>query len=57
MDADLNNHCSWGVLGGLWKEDWPASVGGLDDLSIPLRCPACRKMHHWQRKDAWIKQD
>jgi hypothetical protein len=26
----------------------------LDDLSIPLRCPACKKVHKWQRKDAWI---
>ena len=29
----------------------------LDDLSIPLRCPACLKMHHWQRKDAWVEGD
>jgi hypothetical protein len=29
----------------------------LDDLSIPLRCPACRKTHHWGLKDAWVKKE
>jgi hypothetical protein len=29
----------------------------LDDLSIPLRCPACQKVHKWQRKDAWIANE
>ena len=24
------------------------------DLKIPIRCPACLKMHNWMRKDAWI---
>jgi hypothetical protein len=28
-----------------------------DDLSIPLRCPACLKVHHWVRKDAWVKRE
>lgn len=22
-------------------------------VPIPLRCPACRKLHKWQRRDAW----
>jgi hypothetical protein len=29
-------------------------LDSLDDLSVPLRCPACMKVHKWQRKDAWI---
>jgi hypothetical protein len=29
----------------------------LDDLLIPLRCPACMKVHKWQRKDAWISDE
>jgi hypothetical protein len=29
----------------------------LDDLSIPLRSPACKKVHKWQRKDAWIANE
>jgi hypothetical protein len=24
------------------------------DLEIPLRCPACLKIHKWRPKDAWI---
>jgi len=24
------------------------------DLEIPLRCPACLKIHNWRRKDAWV---
>ena len=24
------------------------------DLEMPLRCPACLKMHNWRPKDAWI---
>jgi hypothetical protein len=26
----------------------------LGDISIPLRCPACLKVHVWNRKDAWV---
>jgi hypothetical protein len=25
-----------------------------DDLTLPLRCPACRKLHHWKKRDAWV---
>jgi hypothetical protein len=32
-------------------------LDSLDDLSIPLRCPACMKVHKWQRKDAWISDE
>ena len=24
------------------------------NLSIPFRCPACMRLHHWGRKDAWV---
>jgi len=24
-----------------------------DDVSMPLRCPACDKVHEWSGKDAW----
>jgi hypothetical protein len=24
------------------------------NLEIPLRCPACMKVHKWRRKDAWV---
>jgi hypothetical protein len=26
----------------------------LSGIKIPLRCPACLKTHHWERKDAWV---
>jgi hypothetical protein len=28
----------------------------LDTLEFPLtmQCPACRKTHHWTRRDAWV---
>jgi hypothetical protein len=29
----------------------------LDDLSIPRRCPACKKVHKWQSEDAWIANE
>jgi hypothetical protein len=29
-------------------------LDSLGDLSIPLDCPACLKVHKWRRKDAWI---
>jgi hypothetical protein len=27
-----------------------------DNLEIPIRCPACMKVHKWRRKDAWIEK-
>lgn len=41
------------VLTGLKTE--AIKLESLDDLSIPLRCPACLKMHYWERKEAWVK--
>lgn len=29
-------------------------LDSLSDLVIPLRCPACQKLHKWRRKDAWV---
>jgi endogenous inhibitor of DNA gyrase (YacG/DUF329 family) len=31
----------------------------LDALDFPLtmQCPACRKIHKWTRRDAWIDRD
>ena len=29
----------------------------LNDVAIPLRCPACLKMHRWRRKDAWVEPE
>jgi hypothetical protein len=26
----------------------------LPEVSIPLRCPACRNVHKWTPKDAWV---
>jgi len=26
----------------------------LPDIAIPLRCPACKKIHQWKPKDAWV---
>ena len=27
----------------------------LTDIGVPLRCPACKKLHHWKPKDAWVQ--
>jgi len=27
----------------------------IEDLSIPMDCPACLKVHRWQRRDAWVE--
>jgi hypothetical protein len=42
----------WAVPTGLTTE-----MIKLDTLEIPLtmRCPACRQIHQWERKDAWIE--
>ena len=26
------------------------------DLEMPLRCPACLKMHNWMPKEAWVEK-
>ena len=23
-------------------------------IEVPFRCPACRKVHRWRQKDAWV---
>ena len=23
-------------------------------IEVPFRCPACREVHRWTRKDAWV---
>jgi len=28
----------------------------LGDVSVPMRCPACLKMHRWKKKDAWVEK-
>ncbi len=28
----------------------------LSSVTIPLRCPACRKLHKWEQKDAWVEK-
>ena len=29
----------------------------LAGIEIPLRCPACLKIHRWEQKDAWVAQE
>jgi hypothetical protein len=29
-------------------------LDSLLDITIPLQCPACLKLHKWRRKDAWV---
>jgi phage FluMu protein Com len=24
------------------------------DMDIPLRCPACKKLHRWKARNAWV---
>jgi hypothetical protein len=31
------------------------SIG--EGIEIPLRCPACLKLHKWERKDAWVEKE
>jgi hypothetical protein len=26
----------------------------IEDLSLPMDCPPCLKVHRWQRRNAWI---
>jgi hypothetical protein len=25
------------------------------NISVPVRCPACKKMHKWKPQDAWVQ--
>ena len=25
-------------------------------IEVPFRCPACRKIHRWKQKNAWVDQ-
>src|SRR6266481_6518798 len=29
----------------------------LPNISFRLRCPACKKLHRWRPKDAWVRKD
>jgi hypothetical protein len=29
----------------------------LSGVMIPLRCPACMKLHQWQQKQAWVEKE
>jgi hypothetical protein len=29
-------------------------LDSLGDLTLTMRCPACMKIHKWQRTDAWV---
>ena len=29
----------------------------LSGVTIPLRCPACLKLHRWEKKEAWVDKD
>jgi hypothetical protein len=33
------------------------SFDSLADITIPLHCPACGKLHRWQRKNAWVDKE
>jgi hypothetical protein len=55
--ADILIRCPtlhWAVPTGLTTD-----IIKLDTLEIPLtmRCPACRQLHQWQQKDAWIEEE
>jgi endogenous inhibitor of DNA gyrase (YacG/DUF329 family) len=26
----------------------------LAGITIPLQCPACMKLHKWEKKEAWV---
>jgi len=52
-------HCpllNKGVATGLSTES--IKLDSLDDtLTFILNCPACKKIHRWKRKDAWIEKN
>ena len=29
----------------------------LSEIKIPLQCPACLKLHHWEQKQAWVQKE
>jgi hypothetical protein len=29
-------------------------LDSLSEIEVPLLCPACMKIHKWERKDAWV---
>jgi hypothetical protein len=29
----------------------------ITGITIPLTCPACSKVHQWQRKQAWVENE
>jgi hypothetical protein len=29
----------------------------LSEIKIPLKCPACLKLHHWEHKQAWVQNE
>ena len=29
----------------------------LSGIVIPLDCPACSRVHQWQRKEAWVEKE
>jgi hypothetical protein len=28
----------------------------LAGVRIPLKCPACSKLHKWEKKEAWVEK-
>jgi hypothetical protein len=29
----------------------------LAEIKIPLKSPACLKLHHWEHKQAWVQNE
>ncbi len=29
----------------------------LSGIMVPLRCPACLKVHRWEKADAWVEKE
>jgi hypothetical protein len=29
-------------------------LDSISDIVLRLRCSACRKLHKWERRDAWV---
>ena len=47
------------TCGTAFKTGLRTEVIVLDSLEgtapIPIRCPACKKLHMWRRRDAWVE--